>query len=115
MIPDFNKTGIYIRPGSTDMRKQIAGLSAITEDQMKHDPLSGCLFLFCSKNRKLLKCIYWDCNGFCLWMKRLEQDKFPWPQSETEAQKISNEELNMLLKGIDFFQAHKTIKYQKID
>ena len=38
------------------------------------DPLSGHLYLFCSKNRKRLKILYWDRNGFCLWLKRLEKN-----------------------------------------
>lgn len=66
MIQDLNKTEIYLRPGSTDMRKQINGLATIAEDNMYINPLLGSLFLFCSRNRKLLKCIYWDKNGFCL-------------------------------------------------
>ncbi|WP_083963614.1 IS66 family insertion sequence element accessory protein TnpB [Spirochaeta cellobiosiphila] len=44
---------------------------------MEKDPLSQSLFLFCGRNRKLIKVLYWDRNGFCLWQKRLERDKFP--------------------------------------
>ena len=46
MIPDLEKIDIYIRPGVTDMRKQVNGLSVIVSDQMENNPGSGCLFLF---------------------------------------------------------------------
>jgi transposase len=75
MIPDLDKVSIYIRPGVTDMRKQVNGLSTIVSEQMDENPGSGRLFLFCSRDRKLIKSIWWDRNGFCLWQKRLEKRK----------------------------------------
>ncbi|MBI9107818.1 MAG: IS66 family insertion sequence element accessory protein TnpB [Spirochaetales bacterium] len=81
MILNLESIAIYIRPGITDMRKQINSLSVIVEEEMILNPVSGALFIFCSRNRKLLKCISWDKNGFYLWLKRLEKDKFPWPEA----------------------------------
>ncbi len=115
MIIDFSKITIYIRPGITDMRKQINGLSILTDDEMGKDSGDGNLYLFCSKNRKQLKCIYWDKNGFCLWQKKLEQDKFPWPMTEEEVQEIDFEKLKLLLSGIDFWKAHKEIKFKEMN
>ena len=111
MIVDLSSLEIYVRPGVTDMRKQINGLSSIVEEGMGHSPMSGSLFLFCSRDRRLVKCIYWDRNGFCLWLKKLERDRFPWPQTEEDARQINLEELRMLLDGIDFWNAHKSIQY----
>lgn len=111
MILDLSQLNIYIRPGITDMRKQINGLSIIVEEEMNQEAMSGSLFLFCNRNRRLLKCIYWDRNGFCLWLKRLEKDHFPWPLTEDEVKEINYEELKMLLSGIDFWKAHKEIHY----
>jgi hypothetical protein len=65
---DWKTVRIFIRPGVTDMRKQINGLSVITEEQMLQDPLNGHLYMFCNRNRRLLKVLYWDRNGFCLWL-----------------------------------------------
>ena len=48
MFPDFSKIKIFIKPGSTDMRKAINGLSMIIADEPESDPLSGNLFLFCN-------------------------------------------------------------------
>lgn len=47
MQPDLSRVTVYVRPGRTDMRKQINGLTIIATEQMGLDPLSGSLFLFC--------------------------------------------------------------------
>lgn len=105
---------IYLKPGSTDMRKQINGLSILVEEEIRKDPFSGHLYMFCNKNRKRLKVLYWDRNGFCLWLKRLEQDRFPWPRDRDEVLEIDKGELFMLLDGIDFFNAHKKIIFSRV-
>ena len=114
MFVDIGAVTIYVRPGVTDMRKAINGLSVIASEQMEADPLSGSLFLFCNRYRRILKCLYWDRNGFCLWHKRLERDRFPWPQSEEQIREISGEQLKMLLDGIDFWHAHQKISYSSV-
>ena len=114
MIIDWDKINILIKPGSVDFRKQINGLTQIVENEIKVNVFSNYLFIFCSKNRRRLKILYWDKNGFCLWLKRLEKDRFPWPKNDTEARKLSFEELKMLLAGIDFFNSHKNLNYTKV-
>jgi len=113
MFMKWETVDIYLQPGVTDMRKHINGLSAWVQERMGQDVFDGSLFLFCSRDRKRLKILYWERNGFCLWVKRLEKDKFPWPQDQEEAFRIRLEELKMLLSGIDFFHAHQEIKYSR--
>jgi transposase len=114
MTLDMSKARIFIRPGSTDLRKAANGLTAMIEQQMAGEPFSGNVYLFCNHERRLLKAVWWDRNGFWLSQKRLELDKFPWPLTEEEAREISAEELTMLLSGIDFFKAHKKLYYKKV-
>ena len=114
MIPDFNTSEIYIKPGVTDMRKQINTLAVYVVEEMKKESLSGDIYVFCNRDRSLIKALYWNRNGFCLWQKRLEKDRFPWPKTESEARKITREELTMLLSGIDFFNAHQSIQYSAV-
>jgi transposase len=111
---DFSKVKIFLRPGYTDMRKAVNGLTIIVQESMLQDPFSGSLYLFCNRERKLLKAVYWDKTGFWLSQKRLEKDKYPWPQDEREAQELTEEELLMLLSGIDFFKTHKELYYKKV-
>jgi transposase len=114
MTIDFSKAKIFIRPGCTDLRKAVNGLSVMIEQQMAGEPFIGNVYLFCNRERKLLKAIWWDRNGFWLSQKRLEQDRFPWPQTNESVQELSSEQLTMLLQGIDFFRAHKTLLYKKV-
>lgn len=114
MIIDWTRIKIMIKPGKTDFRKQINGLAVIVENELKMDVFSNYMFIFCSTNRKRLKILYWDRNGFCLWLKRLEKDSFPWPKNEIEAREITYEELKMLLDGINFFAAYQKLNYSKV-
>ena len=91
MILDFESVDVFIRPGVTDMRKQANGLSIVVEQQMRENPGSGSLFLFCNREKKLLKGLWWDRNGFWLAQKRLEKGRFPWPNTEEDARQISSD------------------------
>ncbi len=114
MFLDFKKYRFFLRPGTTDMRKAVNGLSVLIQNEMKHDIFSKSLYLFCNRQRKLLKVVYWDNTGFCIWQKRLEKDRFPWPDTEEEAREITLDELKMLLSGINFFKAHKKLTFSRI-
>ena len=106
---------IFVRPGATDMRKQINGLALLVQEQMQLSPFELGLFVFCNGQRRILKALYWDRTGYCLWMKRLEKQRFPWPQEAAEArQQIDAEQLRMLLSGIDFWRAHEEISYEQV-
>jgi len=96
------------------MRKHINSLAAIAKSTMKQCPLTGDLFLFSNRQKTVLKVIYWDRNGFCLLMKRLEKDRFPWPDDDTAAREISQDEVAMLIRGIDFWHEHKELSYLSV-
>jgi transposase len=81
---------------------------------MKQDPLSCNFFVFCNKHRTTIKILYWDNNGFALWYKRLEEDKFRWPKNGDAVTQITKEELGWLLKGLDITSAHKKLNYSEI-
>ena len=78
---ELGEARVLVRPGATDMRKQINGLALIVQEQMEMDPFQDALFVFCNGQRRILKALYWDRTGFCLWMKRLEKHRFPWPRN----------------------------------
>ena len=114
MIIDWTKVRIFVKPGPTDMRKQINGLSVIVSEELAMDVFQGDMFLFCNKHRRILKIIYWETNGFCAWYKRLEKDKFPWPMNQKEATEITQQQFSFLLQGIDFWNAHQKLEYHKV-
>jgi len=107
---------VYIAPGPTDMRKSINGLSILVAEELELDPLSGHLFGFCNRKRDMVKVLYWDTNGFCLWHKRLEKDRFSWPQTEAEVLAIRGRELAWLLDGLslDRCRGHEELRYESV-
>ena len=100
---------VYLRLGPTDMRKSIQALSILVKKDMGKDVGAGDVFAFCNRTRRLIKILYWDRNGFCLWQKRLEQQSFKWPNSDQELLAVGAREMNWLLEGLDFRRAHKCL------
>ncbi len=107
-------TQVYLAVGVTDMRKQINGLSIMVEQALSLNPFTGDLFVFCNRRRNMIKVLYWDKNGFCLWHKRLEKDRFKWPRTEKEVLQIGTQELSWLLDGLDFTVAHERLNYMAV-
>ncbi len=116
MLFPTSEVKVYLGLGSTDMRKSIDSLSILVSEHLDGDPLSGHMFVFCNSRRTILKILYWDRNGFCLWHKRLEADKFRWPDCEEEVAEVSLRELRWLTEGLEIDQsnAHITRKYDCI-
>ena len=107
---------VYLATGFTDMRKSINGLSILVSEHLELSPFSGHLFVFCNRKRNMVKILYWDQNGFCLWHKKLEKHIFIWPDSNEHIKAIGKRELAWLLDGIDIHQknAHKPLNYSMI-
>ena len=108
---------VYLYAGKVDMRKSINGLAAIVEQELELNPLSPALFVFCNRARDKIKLLYWERNGFVLWYKRLEQQRFTWltpPHNEPVI--IDGYELNLLLDGLDIFnnKPHNTLDFTAI-
>lgn len=114
-FPAYNLK-VYIALGSTDMRKSIDGLSILVSEKLKLDLFSGHLFAFCNRKQNIVKILYWDKNGFCLWHKRLEKDCFKWPESQKDVLTVGRQELTWLIDGLEIHQkrAHKSLKYSII-
>ena len=114
MILDLSRVKVFVRTEPADFRKQINGLCILVQEEMKLNLFEENVFLFCNKMRNRMKILYWDKNGFCLWLKRLEKQRFPWPRNMKEVKEISIEQLKMLLNGIDFWNAHKKLTYLNV-
>ena len=81
---------VFIHRDYVDMRKAINGLSQIVESANMGNLMEPHLFVFSGKTRSVIKILYFDRSGFCLWQKRLEQDKFPWPRKSLDTVVKSN-------------------------
>jgi transposase len=113
MIGFGGQTQVYLAAGATDMRKQIDGLVALVVDVLAADPLSSHLFVFCNRGRDKLKILYWHNNGFWLWYRRLERERFWWPSRPTEGPlRLSLRELSWLLDGLN---PHRVEAHQRAE
>jgi transposase len=103
--PDPSIERVYLHRSPVDMRKQIDGLSLLAKDVILQDPMSGSLFVFVNARRNKLKILVWERNGFVIWYKRLEKQRFYWPRSSTETVlTLTGQQLNWLLDGYDVWR-----------
>ncbi len=102
---------VYLYPKPVDFRKSINGLSALVELDIKVAVFEPVLFVFINHARDRVKILYWERNGFCLWFKRLEAERFKVPKPGDEALVLSVHELNKLLEGFDLWgnRAHQVL------
>ena len=96
------------------MRKAVNGLMVLVSDVLEADPFTSHLFVFCNRLRDKIKILYWHNNGFWLFYRRLEKQRFWWSADGEHASiEITSRELSWLLEGLDVPQvkAHKTAKF----
>lgn len=100
MLPVNGATRIYLYSGPCDMRKSFDSLCGLVRAELKADPLSGSLFVFCNRRRTMVKVLYWDRDGFVIWYKRLEEGTFTLPVIHGPGGIIERRQLSMLLEGV---------------
>ena len=108
MIPVPSNTRVWLAAGVTDMRRGLNTLAAQAEASLSEDPYSGHLFVFRGRRGDLLKIIWWDQQGACLFSKRLERGRFVWPVAKDGKVSMSPAQLSMLLEGIDWRMPKRT-------
>src|SRR5581483_11243217 len=108
MIAVPANTSIWIAAGVTDMRRGFTGLSAAAQTVLEENPFSGQVFVFRGRRGDLVKLLWFDGDGLCLFAKRLERGRFVWPQAASGTVALSAAQLAMLLEGIDWRRPVKT-------
>jgi transposase len=102
MIALPSGTNIWIAAGVTDLRRGFTGLSAMVQTALQENPLSGQVFIFRGRRGDLIKLLWHDGDGLCLFQKRLDRGRFVWPQAMEGAVSLSRAQLSMLCEGIDW-------------
>ena len=100
MIPVPMNTQVWLAVGVTDMRKGFAALAAQAEQTTQQSPFNGHLFVFRGRQGDLIKIIWWDGQGGCLFSKRLEKGRFVWPAAKEGKIALTPAQLAMLLEGM---------------
>ena len=114
-INSFDSVMIHREP--VDMRRGINGLCELVALSSMGEITGKNLFVFCGKRRNSIKVLYFDRSGFCLWQKRLEEAKFPWPKKLTETiVKLTPEQFTWLLDGYDVWKMRPfdTIQFELV-
>lgn len=101
-------THIWLAAGVTDLRRGFTGLSAVVQTTLEADPFSGHIFVFRGRRGDLLKLLWWDGDGLCLFAKRLERGRFIWPKAENGTVSLTRAQLSMMLEGIDWRRPART-------
>jgi transposase len=117
MHPGCQIGQVYLCCLPVDFRKQIDGLAALVESELEMELFGDALYVFINRQRSKLKILYWHRNGFCLWQKRLEKERFSWPRANAGTSiALSLKELEWLLEGFDLWanSPHKTLHYQSV-
>lgn len=114
MIDLSTVDSIYICPQKVDMRKGIDGLAAVVQYQMYLNPFSKSIFIFCSRNKRTIKILVWDNNGFWIHTKKLlGKNRFRWPKpGESASLMIDRRQLKWLLDGLELEHkyAHESVR-----
>lgn len=117
MHPGSRIEAVYLCRDPVDFRKSIDGLAAIVEQAFGVNPFGTSLHVFVNARRTKIKALYWHRNGFCLWYKRLERERFAWPGREVEATlSVTMRELEWLLEGFDLWsnKPHETLHFESM-
>jgi transposase len=101
-------TRVWLAAGATDMRRGFDGLARQVQQVLGQDPFSGHLFVFRGRRGDLVKVLFWDGQGLCLFAKRLERGRFVWPQAKDGVVTLTPAQLSMLLEGIDWRMPART-------
>ena len=113
-LPPQIRVFLYRLP--TDMRKSFHGLVALTESELKRDPLSGSLFVFVNRRRDRIKILYWGQTGFCIWYQQLQKGTYQLPDQDAfgqqETLEVTRWQLSLILDGIDLSSARQRKRFQ---
>lgn len=81
----------------------------LAQQVLAEDPFNGALFAFrgkrggrASTRARVIKLLWFDGQGLCLFSKRLEKGHFQWPVTDTGQVSLTPAQLSMLLEGIDW-------------
>ncbi|MFT4196946.1 MAG: IS66 family insertion sequence element accessory protein TnpB [Pseudoxanthomonas sp.] len=105
---------VWLATGYTDMRCGFPSLALRVQEVLKHDPFGGHLFCFRGKRGDMIKIVWHDGLGACLFTRRLEKGRFIWPAVEGGAVSITPAQLSYLLSGIDWRNPQETWRPTRI-
>jgi transposase len=114
MIVWPSSTRIWLAAGPSDMRRGMQGLALQVQEVLRRDPCGGHVFVFRGRRADLIKILWHDGQGFCLFAKKLERGRFIWPTATDGVVTISAGQLAYLIEGIDWRMPQQTWRPQAV-
>ncbi len=109
IIDGSGRRRIFLYQGVCDMRRSFDRLAAMVKEELGENPLTGDLFVFLNRRQRMVKCLYWDRDGYALWSKRLEAGKFIRPM--VAGCELDRSSWMHLLEGIEVKVIKKQPRY----
>lgn len=105
---------LFVATTPTDLRKSYDGLSALVQSEFEMSSTSGDLFIFLNRRATQVRILFWDRDGYCVLMKRLERGTFRQVTSQDGRRQMEIEavDLAMLLEGIDVEVVRRRKRYR---
>jgi transposase len=95
-------------PIPSNVRRGFNGLALQVQETLKRDPHDGQIFVFRGRRGGLVKVLWHDGQGLCLFSKRLDRGKFLWSSIADGTVLITSAQLGYLLEGIDWRAPQRT-------
>ena len=103
---------VWLYGQATDMRKSFDGLSALVKTALGDNPLDGSLFVFVNRRRTMMKALYFEGDGYCIWAKRLERGQFQVRFEGAAKVRMSLSTLRLLVDGIELESVRQVRRYR---
>jgi transposase len=94
---------VFVALGAVDMRYGVERLSGIVREQMGYEPRGGALFVFVGRRRQIVKVLFADVTGVCVFYKRLDAGTFSLPAApaaDATHVEVDESTLDALLDGV---------------
>ena len=98
----------------TDMRKSYHGLSSMVRQILQEDPLTGALYIFINRRRTMLKALYFESDGYCIWSKQLERGQFQVRWDAEVKQRLQRSEWQCIIEGIDLRSVRRLKRFRLV-
>ena len=109
-LPNGSVT-VWLYAQATDMRKSFDGLSGLVRSALGANPLDGSLYVFVNRRRTLMKALYFEGDGYCIWAKRLERGQFQVRFDGGDTVRMSLSTLRLLVDGIELQSVRRVRRY----
>lgn len=105
-------TRVWLYRAPADMRKSFDGLAALARQGLGEEPSGGALFVFVNRRRTLMKALYFEGDGWCVWAKRLERGCFQVDFGAPLKRALSWHEWRFIVEGVDLDSVRHLPRYR---